>query len=183
MQIGYARVSTEEQNLHLQLDALKSEQCDKILTDEGVSGSIITRPGLDGVLKIMQSGDVLTVWKLDRLGRSLHHLISILEALQSKGCGFKSLSENIDTTTASGKFFFHIIGAFAELERSLISERTKAGLQAAKKRGQTLGRPRRLTDAQINHARQNIKSGQESEASMAKLYGVDRSTLHRALKR
>lgn len=183
MNYGYARVSTDEQNLNLQLDALERAGCGKIFTDEGVSGAATTRPGLDEALEALQAGDVLTVWKLDRLGRSLPHLIAMIEELQSRGAGFKSLSESIDTTTAGGKLIFHIFGALAEFERSLIAERTKAGLQAARKRGKRLGRPARLTTEQINHAEKMIQAGEETVTGMSRLYGVDRATLHRALKK
>jgi len=183
MNYGYARVSTDEQNLNLQTDALEHAGCEKIFKDEGVSGAATTRPGLDDALRNLQAGDVLTVWKLDRLGRSLPHLITVIEALKKKGVGFKSLSESIDTTTAGGKLIFHIFGALAEFERSLIAERTKAGLQAAKKRGKQLGRPTLLTPEQINHAIKMIQSGQETASGMATLYGVDRVTLYRAFKK
>jgi DNA invertase Pin-like site-specific DNA recombinase len=179
---GYARVSTDEQNLNLQLDALEHAGCEKIFKDGGVSGTATTRPGLDDALSHLQEGDVLTVWKLDRLGRSLPHLITVIEALQAKGAGFKSLSESIDTTTAGGKLIFHIFGALAEFERSLIAERTRVGLQAAKKRGKKLGRPMRLTREQIKHAEKMINSGQQTASGMAELYGVDRTTLYRAMK-
>ena len=182
MNYGYVRVSTDEQNLNLQLDALEHVGCEKIFKDEGVSGAATTRPGLDEALNNLQEGDVLTVWKLDRLGRSLPHLITVIEELQSKGAGFKSLSESIDTTTAGGKLIFHIFGALAEFERSLIAERTRAGLQAAKKRGKKLGRPTRLTQEQIKHADKMINSGQQTASGMAELYGVDRATLYRAMK-
>ncbi len=182
MKYGYARVSTDEQNLNLQLDALEHAGCEKIFKDEGVSGASANRPGLDNALSILQTGDMLTVWKLDRLGRSLHHLIVIIEGLAKRGVGFRSLSESIDTTTAGGKLIFHIFGALAEFERSLIAERTKAGLQAAKKRGKQLGRPMRLTREQISHAEKMINSGQETVSGMAELYGVDRTTLYRAMK-
>lgn len=182
MNYGYARVSTDEQNLNLQLDALEHAGCEKIFKDEGVSGAATTRPGLNDALSALRAGDVLTVLKLDRLGRSLPHLIAIIEELQNKGSGFKSLSESIDTTTAGGKLIFHIFGALAEFERSLIAERTRAGLQAAKKRGKQLGRPMRLTLEQIRHADKMINSGQETTSDMAALYAVNRSTMHRALK-
>jgi DNA invertase Pin-like site-specific DNA recombinase len=183
MQTGYARVSTDEQNLNLQLDALQAAGCEKIFTDEGVTGAAINRPGLDEALGAMQAGDILTVWKLDRLGRSLPHLIAVIEGLAARGIGFRSLSESIDTTTAGGKLIFHIFGALAEFERSLIAERTKAGLQAAKKRGKQLGRPTRLSAEQIDHAEKMIQAEEETVTGMARLYGVDRATLHRALKR
>lgn len=182
MNYGYARVSTDEQNLNLQLDALEHAGCENIFKDEGVSGAATTRPGLNEALSTLQPGDVLTVWKLDRLGRSLPHLISVIEELQKKGAGFKSLSESIDTTTAGGKLIFHIFGALAEFERSLIAERTRAGLQAAKKRGKQLGRPTSLTQEQISHAEKMINSGQETVSGMAELYGVDRTTPYRAMK-
>lgn len=180
---GYARVSTDEQNLNLQLDALERAGCETIFKDEGLSGAATNRPGLEEALITMQAGDVLTVWRLDRLGRSLPHLIAVIEELQSRGAGFKSLSESIDTTTAGGKLIFHIFGALAEFERSLIAERTKAGLQAARKRGKRLGRPARLTAEQINHAEKMIQAGEETVTGMSRLYGVDRTTMHRALKK
>lgn len=183
MQIGYTRVSTDEQNSNLQIDALKGAGCDQVFQDEGISGATHKRPGLDEALGTLQSGDVLTVWKLDRLGRSLHHLIILIEELAARGIGFRSLSESIGTTTAGGKLVFHIFGALAEFERSLIAERTKAGLQAAKKRGKRLGRPPRLTEYQISRATDLITSKQETVSSLAELYGVDRSTLYRALER
>ena len=183
MQMGYARISTDEQNLNLQIDALEAAGCERIFRDEGITGAAINRPGLDEALSALQSGDILTVWKLDRLGRSLPHLIAVIEALAVRGVGFRSLSEAIDTTTAGGKLIFHIFGALAEFERSLIAERTKAGLQAARKRGKRLGRPVRLTPEQISHADKMIQAGEETVTGMSRLYGVDRTTLHRALKR
>ena len=165
MNYGYARVSTDEQNLNLQLDALEAAGCEKIFRDEGITGAALNRPGLDEALSNLKAGDILSVWKL-----------------QSKGAGFKSLSESIDTTTAGGKLIFHIFGALAEFERSLIAERTRAGLQAAKKRGKKLGRPMRLTQEQIKHAEKMINSGQQTASGMAELYGVVRTTLYRAMK-
>jgi len=182
MNYGYARVSTDEQNLNLQLDALEHAGCDRIFRDEGISGAATARPGLYEALSSLQEGDVLTVWKLDRLGRSLSHLINVIEELENKSVGFKSLSESIDTTTSGGKLIFHIFGALAEFERSLIAERTRAGLDAAKKRGKRLGRPSRLSKEQISHAVKMISSGQETVSGMADLYGVHRSTLFRAMK-
>lgn len=123
------------------------------------------------------------VWKLDRLGRSLGDLIHIIDKLGKAGAGFVSLSEAIDTTTAGGKLVFHMMGALAEFERSLIAERTKAGMSAAKKRGVSLGRPKKLTKTQIDHAREMVETGKQTLASMADLYGVDNSTLWRALKK
>jgi len=181
MKIGYARVSTVDQNANSQRDALKAAGCEKIVTDQ-VSGAAAKRPKLDKLLSGLQAGDVLTVWQLDRLGRSLPHLIEVVRDLEAKGAHFQSLSEGIDTTTAQGRLTFHLMGALAEFERSLIVERTQAGLRAAKKRGARLGRPPALTAAQVNHARKLIESG-ERPTTVAGTLGVDRSTLYRALKR
>jgi DNA invertase Pin-like site-specific DNA recombinase len=139
--IGYARVSTQDQNLHLQKDALTKAGCEKIFTDT-ISGSTTDRKGLDETLHFLRSGDTLVVWKLDRLGRTMKHLIDTLTRLKDKGIGFKSLTENIDTTTSGGKLIFHVFGSLAEFERDLIRERTQAGLLAARARGRNGGRPK-----------------------------------------
>jgi DNA invertase Pin-like site-specific DNA recombinase len=139
--IGYARISTQDQNLYLQRDALTEAGCDKIFTDT-ISGSTQERKGLDEALNFLRSGDTLVVWKLDRLGRTMKHLIETVTSLRDKGIGFKSLTENIDTTTPGGKLIFHIFGSLAEFERDLIRERTQAGLQAARARGRNGGRPK-----------------------------------------
>src|SRR5437899_1292748 len=139
--IGYARVSTQDQNLHLQKDALTKAGCEKIFTDT-ISGSTQERKGLDEALNFLRSGDTLVVWKLDRLGRTMKHLIDTVTQLKDKGIGFKSLTENIDTTTPGGKLIFHVFGSLAEFERDLIRERTQAGLLAARARGRRGGRPR-----------------------------------------
>jgi DNA invertase Pin-like site-specific DNA recombinase len=183
MKIGYARVSTEEQNLHLQRDALKKAGCKKIVTDKGVSGNNTKRDGLDRALKQLKKRDVLVVWKLDRLGRSLRHLIELIETLREKGAGFQSVSDGISTTTAGGQLVFHIMGALAEFERSLIIERTKAGLEAAKRRGKYPGRPNLLSPQQIKHARKMLGRGEETTGSLAALFGVDRTTIWRALQK
>lgn len=149
MLIGYARVSTIDQHLDLQLDALHRAGCEKVYHDEGVSGAKAKRPGLDKALERLNKGDVLVVWKLDRLGRSMRHLIELTTMFEAEGIGFRSLSDAIDTSTASGKLFFHVTGAFAEFETNLISERTKAGMAAAKARGVKMGRPKKRTAAQI----------------------------------
>lgn len=149
MLIGYARVSTEEQNLDLQVDALERAGCDRIFCDRGFSGALRSRPALDDALQSLRSGDTLVTWKLDRLGRSLSHLISLVTDLQSSGVAFKSISDTIDTSTAGGRLQFHMLGALAEFERALISERTKAGMAAARARGTTLGRPTKLSKGQI----------------------------------
>jgi len=182
MKIGYARVSTDEQNLHLQRDALKKAGCKKLVADKGVSGNSTKRDGLDRALKQIKKGDVLVVWRLDRLGRSLRHLIELIEALREKGVGFQSLSDGISTTTAGGQLVFHIMGALAEFERSLIIERTKAGLAAAKRRGKYPGRPKLLTAQQVRHAKKMLARGEETTGSLAALFDVDRTTIWRALQ-
>lgn len=148
MLIGYARISTTDQNLDLQLDALKAAGCERVYQDEGISGAKAKRPGLESALKRLRRDDVLVVWKLDRLGRSMRHLIELTTMFDAEGIGFRSLSDAIDTSTPGGKLYFHLMGAFAEFERNLISERTKAGMAAAKARGVKMGRPRKLTPVQ-----------------------------------
>lgn len=182
MNIGYARVSTDEQSLDLQRDALMRAGCVDVFEDRGVSGIVTSRPGLEKALARLGTGDVLTVWKLDRLGRSLPHLIDTVRQIGEHGAGFASLSEAIDTTTAGGKLVFHIMGALAEFERSLIVQRVTAGLSAAKKRGKHVGRPRKLSREQVAHAREAIDGGMQTMAGMAELLGVDHSTLWRALR-
>ena len=141
MLIGYARVSTTEQTLALQNDALTNAGCSRIFTDTA-SGATTTRPGLMQAMTFAREGDVLVVWRLDRLGRSLKHLIDTITTLNQQGIGFKSLTEQIDTTTSGGKLIFHIFGALAEFERDIIRDRTRAGLQAARARGRIGGRPK-----------------------------------------
>jgi DNA invertase Pin-like site-specific DNA recombinase len=141
--VGYARVSTFEQNLNLQKDALKAAGCDKIFEDQ-ISGSVSVRPGMDRAMEFLREGDTLVVWRLDRLGRSLKHLIEVVSRLEEKRIGFKSLQETIDTTSSGGRLIFHIFGALAEFERNLIRERTMAGLSAARARGKKGGRPKAL---------------------------------------
>ncbi len=152
MKIGYARVSTEDQQLDLQLDVLRKEGCAKVF-EEKVTGTTNARPELQAALAALQEGDVLLVWRLDRLGRSLRHLIDIVQELETRRIGFQSLSDNIDTTSPGGRLLFHILGAIAEFECGLISERTKAGLQAARRQGKQLGRPRCMSAEQIEQAR------------------------------
>jgi DNA invertase Pin-like site-specific DNA recombinase len=152
-----------------------------IIEDHGVSGAAVVRPGLSEVLAKLKKDDVLVVWRLDRLGRSLGHLIEIIAGLGNTGVGFASLTESIDTTTAGGRLVFHMMGALAEFERSLIGERTKAGMKAAKRRGKHLGRPSMLTRQQVQHAKELINSGKESRGAVAELFGVDVKTLRRAL--
>lgn len=182
MKIGYARVSSSEQNLDLQRDALKAAGCSIIHEDEGVSGAARSRPGLDQALAMIGAGDTLVTWRLDRLGRSLPHLIDLVDRLKDRGCDFLSITEAIDTSSAGGKLVFHVMGALAEFERSLIVERTRAGMTAARTRGRHLGRPVKLTGAQLRKAEEEIAAGRETVASMAGLLGVNRSTLWRAMR-
>jgi DNA invertase Pin-like site-specific DNA recombinase len=180
MKYGYARVSTDDQNPALQLAALKKAGCTTIFRDDGVSGTISRRPGLARCLKNVGQGDTLVVWKLDRLGRSLRDLITMLDDLKQRGVKFRSLTEAIDTETSTGRAMWQMIGVLAELERSLIVERTRAGVTAARSRGVKFGRKRKLQPAQIAHARKQIEQGQRHE-DVAALFNVNRSTLYRAL--
>ena len=182
MKIGYARVSTDEQNLDLQRAALESAGCGRIFEDHGISGSATTRPGLSEALAAMKQGDSLVVWKLDRLGRSLGHLVGLLDDLGKRGVGFVSLTESIDTTTAGGRLVFHMMAALSEFERSLIMERTRAGMSAAKRRGTRLGRPLKMTPERLQRARALLESGAHSKRSVAALLGVHESTVRRALR-
>ena len=181
MLIGYARVSTQDQTLNLQLDALKQAGCSKLFTDT-ISGATTERPGLDAALSYVRSGDTLVVWRLDRLGRSLRHLIDTISGLQSRGVGFKSVQENIDTTTSGGKLIFHIFGALAEFERDIIRERTNAGLQAARARGRKGGRPKALTGKKVAMAQELYNNKQNAIADICKTLGISRATLYRSVK-
>src|SRR5687767_10921435 len=164
MQIGYARVSTQEQTLDLQRDALMQAGCDRVFTDT-VSGSQDERPGLSDALSHLRAGDTLVVWRLDRLGRSLRHLIETVTELSQRGIGFRSLTEQIDTTTSGGKLVFHVFGALAEFERDLIRERTQAGLRAARARGRTGGRPKVLADAKKVAMAQALYDGGQADVA------------------
>jgi DNA invertase Pin-like site-specific DNA recombinase len=177
MYIGYARVSTNEQNLDLQRDELHKAGCEQIYTDQ-VSGTKARRPGLEQALSHLRAGDTLVVWRLDRLGRSLRHLIDTVTKLQEKGIGFKSLTESIDTTTTGGKLVFHIFGALAEFEREIIRERTLAGLQAARARGRHGGPKRKLTDDKVQVA-QTLYSTQMPVNEICKTLGISRATFYR----
>lgn len=177
--IGYARVSTEDQNLALQIDALKAAGCRHIYRDEGVSGIAVSRPALKKAMAAVRPGDVLVTWKLDRLGRSLVHLIEIVELLEHRGAGFRSLSEAIDTTTAGGRLIFHVMGALAEFEQSLISERTRAGMAAAKARGRRLGRPPRLSEAKKAAIKGELSRRARPPKEIAQHYGASVSTIER----
>ncbi len=178
MKIGYARVSTLDQNLDLQIDALKKLECNHIY-QEKVSGKSKDRPELDHCLKSLRPGDALCVWRLDRLGRSLQDLIAIVNGLESSGVAFVSLTENIDTATASGKLMFHVFGALAEFERNLIKERTAAGLASARARGRVGGRKPVLTTQQKEQARVLMQMKSLTISGIAKTLGVSRSTLYR----
>jgi DNA invertase Pin-like site-specific DNA recombinase len=179
MLIGYARVSTEDQKLHLQHDALRATGCEKIF-DEKISGigGLTARAEL---LDYTRRGDIAVVWKLDRLGRSLRDLVEIVNALKGRGVGLRSLHESIDTTTPSGKLTFHIFAALAEFERDALRERTRAGLAAARRRGSKLGRPRSLGPDQVEMARTLMANPKLSATQVAQQLGVHRSTLYRAL--
>ena len=175
--VGYARVSTFEQNLDLQHDALKGAGCEKIFSDQS-SGAKSERPGLRQALEYLRSGDTLVVWKLDRLGRSLQHLIDTVTSLDERGIGFRSLQENLDTTTSGGRLVFHIFGALAQFERELIRERTLAGLASARARGRRGGRPKKLDDKKVTMARSLLKDPERTVTEVAQTLGVSRATLY-----
>jgi DNA invertase Pin-like site-specific DNA recombinase len=177
--IGYARVSTHEQNLDLQTSALTAAGCVRVFTDKA-SGAQRHRPQLVAALDYLRPGDVLTVWKLDRLGRSLGHLVEITDDLRDRGIEFRSLTEGIDTTTPGGKLVFHIMGAIAEFERDLIRERTNAGLAAARAEGRVGGRPPKVTAAKLAAARRVLDDGGTAYEAAA-VIGVSRATLYRHL--
>jgi len=180
MLIGYARVSTADQTLALQQDALQKAGCSKIFTDTA-GGANPERRGLEEALEYLREGDTLVVWRLDRLGRSLKHLIETITKLQERNIGFKSLTENIDTTTSGGKLIFHIFGALAEFERDIIRERTKAGLQAARARGRLGGRPKALNEKKAA-AQQLYDDKRHTIADICKTLNVSRATLYRYIK-
>jgi DNA invertase Pin-like site-specific DNA recombinase len=180
VKIGYARVSTDAQSTQLQVAELERAGCERIYRDQAVTGVRIKRPGLGRALADLQAGDVLVVTRLDRLGRSLSHLIDTVNTLHGRGVGFQSLSESIDTTSATGTLVFHVLGALAQFERALIRERTSAGLAAAKSRGVKFGRPPRLSDDQVQHARALSEAG-KSHRDIARLLGVSRMTIYRIL--
>jgi DNA invertase Pin-like site-specific DNA recombinase len=181
MLIGYARVSTIDQNLALQKDALEKAGCDKIFTDTA-SGAKAERKGLEEALSYVRKGDTLVVWRLDRLGRSLRDLIDTISKLDSRNIGFKSITENIDTTTSGGKLIFHIFGALAEFERNLIRERTTAGIEAARARGRKGGRPKALTPKQVAMAQALYDAKTHTIAEICKTFNVGRTTLFRYVR-
>ncbi len=179
--IGYVRVSTNDQETNLQMDALKATQCRKVFTDIA-SGAKTDRPGLQECMEYLREGDTLVVWRLDRLGRSLKDLIQKITELENDGIGFRSITESIDTTTAGGKLVFHIFGAMAEFERNLISERTKAGLEAARKRGRVGGRKRKLTDEQVVAMKRLYESKKHSLQEIGSMFGVSKGTVYKWVK-
>lgn len=181
--VGYAHISTDEQSLALERDALAAAGCSEVFEDSGVACSATRRPGLEAALARIGVGDVLVVWKLDRLGRSSPHLIKMISQLGARGANFASLSEGIDTTMEGGNLVFQMLGALANLERSSIVEHINAGIAVAKKRGRQVGRPRKLTPEQIAHARDVIDGGLQTPAGMAGLLGVNNSTLWRSIRR
>lgn len=180
MLVGYARVSTQDQKPALQLDALNAEGCERVF-EEKASGAQRDRPELKAALDYMREGDTLVVWKLDRLARSMKQLIETVENLDARGVGFRSITEAIDTTTPGGKLVFHIFGALAEFERSIIRERTKAGLKAARDRGRLGGRPPALSDEDLSAARAMLIDPEITVEGVAKRLGVSPSTLYRHL--
>jgi len=183
MLIGYAPVSTQDQTLDLQTDALNRAGCEKIFTDT-TSGAKSERPGLQDAMNHLRAGDTLVVWRLDRLGRTLKHLIAMITELSDRGIGFRSLQENMDTTTSGGKLIFHIFGALAEFEREVIKERTNAGLQAARARGRLGGRPKlqSLDPKKIALARQLYDDGHMTVQEICDTLHIGRATLYRYMK-
>jgi DNA invertase Pin-like site-specific DNA recombinase len=182
MIIGYARVSTHDQHPDLQTDALTAAGCQELFT-ETITGTTRERPELAQCLRMLREGDTLVVWRLDRLGRSLRDLVTIIDELNGRGIGFKSLTEAIDTTHASGKLVFHIFGALAEFEHSLILERTRAGLAAARARGRKGGRRPSLSASDVKKAAAMLSDPDMTKKEVAGHFGVSRTTLNAALKR
>ncbi|MCW8060424.1 MULTISPECIES: recombinase family protein [Hyphomicrobiales] len=182
MRIGYARVSTEEQKMDLQMQALQKAGCDKIFTDHGASGGSFEREGLEAALASLRKGDVLIVWRLDRLGRSLSKLVDLMDQLGRRQIDFLSLSESIDTGSSGGRLLFHMMAALAEFERSLISERTRAGMQAARQKGKHLGRRPSLSADQVDKAIQAIEREGQYIVDVAERFDVSRRSLTRLIK-
>ena len=177
MLIGYARISSNNQNLDLQIDALKNVGCIKIFYDK-VSGISKEKPGLNEALSFLRSSDTLVIWKLDRLGRNLKSLIEMVEYLEKQGINFQSITDGINTSTPAGRFFFHVMGSLSQMERELLIERTKAGLDAAKKRGRIGGRKRKMTDSKLKSARKLLADGIPPK-EVANNLGISIPTLYR----
>ena len=178
MKVGYARVSTQDQNPNLQIDALEEAGCERIYIDK-VSGVAKQRPELFAAIEYMRTGDTLVVWRMDRLARSLNQLITTVESLESQGKGFCSLNESIDTTTAGGKLIFHIFGSLSEFERSIIKERTKAGLEAARKQGRVGGRKPKLKPTDVESMKTLLANPTFSVKEIAKRHNISVATLYR----
>ncbi|MFW5471630.1 recombinase family protein [Knoellia sp. CPCC 206435] len=178
--VGYARVSTLEQDAALQRDALAAAGCHRVFTDKA-SGKLEHRPALDTMLDQLRPSDTVVVWRLDRLGRSLRHLIDTVQALEARGVAFRSLTESIDTSTPGGKLIFHVFAALAEFERDLIRERTMAGLAAARARGRRGGRPTVWTPEKLDAARTMYESREHDVSTIARVVGVSRASVYRAL--
>lgn len=183
MDIGYGRISTTTQKLDLQLDALKSADCEKIFTDTGISGAKVSRPGLDKALEQLREGDRLVVWRLDRLGRSTRHVLTLIEELEVRGVGFRSLTEAIDTSGPAGKLLLTVIAALAEMERQVLRDRTNAGLEAARARGRRGGRKPLLTAKQDQAIRSLYDARQTPVASISEMFKVSEPTVWRSLAR
>lgn len=181
MRIGYARVSTSDQSVYMQRQALKQAGCEKVFSDTA-SGARADRAGLDNAMNHLRAGDTLVVWKLDRLGRSLQHLIQTIKLLQEQKIGFQSLQENIDTTTSGGKLIFHIFSALAEFERDVIRERTKAGLQAARARGRLGGRPFLLNPRSVTRLKKLYDARKNTVIEICKIFNISRPTFYNYLK-
>ena len=177
MLVGYARVSTADQNLDLQLSALDNVGCEKVYQDH-ISGTKTKRPGLELALEVLRKDDTLVVLKLDRLGRTVKGLIDLVNQLHQKGIHFRSLTDNVDTSTPSGRFFFHVMASIAQMERELMAERTKAGLAAAKAKGRIGGRKRKMTQSKIDSAKQLLANGTPPK-DVAQNLGVSVPTLYR----
>jgi DNA invertase Pin-like site-specific DNA recombinase len=182
MIIGYARVSTQDQNAELQIDALEKSGCEQVF-QEKYTGKLRERPVLSQCLRTLRKDDVLVVWKLDRLARSLKDLVDIVQDLNDREIGFKSLTESIDTTSSGGRLVFHIFGALAEFEHDLIRERTMAGLQAARARGRKGGRKAAMSDADVKKAAAMLLDPNITKKEVAEHFGVARTTLNASLKR
>lgn len=181
MRFGYARISKgEHQNIDLQMKALEDHGIDKIISEKA-SGGRWDRPELQTMIDHLREGDIVVVWKLDRLSRSLKDLLNIMDKIDQKGAGFKSLTESIDTTTPAGRMMMQMVGAFAEFEREMIRERTKAGLEAARQEGRIGGRKPKLTNEQKKDIIDNVQSGRKTGAQMARLYNVSEATISRTL--
>ncbi len=182
MLVGYARVSTTDQNLDLQIDALTKAGCEKIFAEK-ITGATSDRTELNSMKEFIRDNqDTVVVYKLDRLGRSLKNLIDEMQTLQTRGIGFKSLQENIDTTTSGGRLFFHVFAALAEFERDIIRERTQAGLKAARARGRLGGRPKKLTEAQIQLMRKLYADKANDIAEICKMFNIGKATLFRLVR-